>query len=644
MAFPAALTSVLAFSSAVQASPLSFLPFLNFTSPSPHITHSLSALLSAHPQTLFPNGHTIASVTVPRHTPLYHGRQDNDPVPSPEWLAFDVFMAYSIMGNTPDSRMFTYRTTKDVKAVYFDGASASLMGDGTWSQMVFLRNGTEGMKRPGWVFPPPGRGHGHHGKDEDGPPPRPPGGHPPEHWNPLADEYFRARELCKWLGSSGLGGKGWGYEAIVRMNAGFELIWCDFESPSLKLVSNLDVSAPCVPDSARAPGEELERPWLQRPIQSGAQARLGIADEGPHGPDMSDPGEPFRNTSNWFWFSAAAKRYTGDSRIKLNPGGIFSFYEPGLQNQSRVRVAEDIERFNLRSGGRWKSTPFLGRTGRDEELLELQRRRSHHRLTSVEGQDAQYMRKAVERRLRHSLEAKYDGSIIDWTYVAGDIVTRYSGELKTLLYYLSNEIPDKYEEQASLQAWLATLRQLTHWFLLPFFEYPTPQPYDEDMLADLFGTHSPLAQTTLERCVAQYALDEALPNNDDAIFAHAITETLHGLCSTVVQIALHVEYHWFLYFQSSDPSKPQQPLLPRTLKNRALRWKLDLQELIAWLGWVEQDAGCEEKCGVGEYCYVPMWPVNGWEKRGGPWGGESRFLWKGVCVGMERYPPEQWEE
>lgn len=642
MAFRASLVSVLAFSSTVQASAPQFIDDLNFTSPSPLITHSLSTLLSVHPQTLFPNGHTIASATIPRHTLLYHGRHDNDPVPSPEWLAFDVYMAYAIMGNTADSRMLTYRTAKDVKAVYFDGTSANLMGDGTWSQMVFIKNGTEGLERPGWGRPPHGGRPPRGRKDEDGPPRRPPGDHPPKHWNPLADEYFRARELCKWLGESELGGKGWGYEAIVRMNAGFELIWCDFESPSLELVSNLNVSAPYVSHRKRALRNERKHSWLQLPIQLGAQVRIGISDEGPNGPGMSDPAEPFRNTSNWFWFSAAAKRYAGDSRIRLDSGGVFSFYEPGLQNQSRMRVAEDIERFGLRSDGRWKSTPFRGETGREEKLLELQRRRRHHRLTSVDRQDAQYMRQAVEQRLRHSLEAKNDESDIDWAYVAKDIVTRYSDDLKTLISYVSADIPNP-DEDNSLKEWLTTLRQLTHWFLLPFFEYPTPFPYNDYDLAMLFGTRSPLSQSALERCVSQYTLDEDLTGDDDAIFARAITDTLHALCSTVIKIGLHVEYHWFMYFEPPDPSAPPKPLLPHILMGRALRWKLDLQELIAWLGWAEQDVGCEENCGVGQYCYVPMWPVSGWERRGGPWGGESRFLWEGVCVGMGRYPPEQWE-
>ncbi|KAF9733436.1 hypothetical protein PMIN04_006534 [Paraphaeosphaeria minitans] len=428
------------------------------------------------------------------------------------------------------------------------------------------------------------------------------------------------------------------------MNAGFELIWCDFESPSLELLSNVNVSAPNMSDGARVARTELQQPFIQRPILNGARDRLATEDEGPNGPGMSDPREPFRNTSTWFWFSAATKRYAGDTRIRLDPGGVFSFYEPGLQNQSKARVAEEIEHFGLDRDGRWRSTPFRGEMGREEKLLQLQRRRRHHRLTSVDRQDAQYMRQAVEQRLRSNLEAKqHHRSDIDWAYVAKSIVTRYSDELKTLLSDVSSDIPDT-DEDFSPKEWLTRLRQLTHWFLLPFFEYPTPLPSEAYDLAMLFGTRSPYAQAALERCVTQYSVNKEPTNGADVVFSRAITDTLHAMCSTVFKIGLNLEFHWFQYFQPSDPSAPPKLLLPHILKGRAMRWKLDLQELIAWLGWAEQDAGCEEKCGVGEYCYVPMWPVNGWDRHGGPWGGESRYLWQGVCVGMGRYPPEQWEE
>lgn len=46
-----------------------------------------------------------------------------------------------------------------------------------------------------------------------------------------------------------LGGLGWGVEGIVRMNAGFEMIWCNFCSPSIRLLSHLNVTAPLLPES-----------------------------------------------------------------------------------------------------------------------------------------------------------------------------------------------------------------------------------------------------------------------------------------------------------------------------------------------------------------------------------------------------------
>ena len=40
----------------------------------------------------------------------------------------------------------------------------------------------------------------------------------------------------------------WGVEGAARMNAGFELIWCNFSSPSARLISNLNVKVPLLSD------------------------------------------------------------------------------------------------------------------------------------------------------------------------------------------------------------------------------------------------------------------------------------------------------------------------------------------------------------------------------------------------------------
>lgn len=38
-------------------------------------------------------------------------------------------------------------------------------------------------------------------------------------------KYARAAGLCDFIKEKNLGGPGWGYESIIRMNEGFEVIW-----------------------------------------------------------------------------------------------------------------------------------------------------------------------------------------------------------------------------------------------------------------------------------------------------------------------------------------------------------------------------------------------------------------------------------
>ncbi|KAF2007895.1 hypothetical protein P154DRAFT_453167 [Amniculicola lignicola CBS 123094] len=630
----------------------SFLPFLNFTSPSPYIFHSLATLLQGYPQTLFPNGHTIASVTIPQHTLLYHGRHDDNPIPSPEWLAMDIEMAYGIMGNMPDSRMLTFRTRRDIKAVYFDGTSANLMGEGTKAQMVLLYNGTDGIPRRGGWGRPPGRDHDHQewkGGDDDHPSPLP-------RWNPLEDEYFRARGLCKWLKTRGLGGAGWGYEAIVRMNAGFEVIWCDFESPSLKLVSNLNVSAPRLtyPGSAQA-GQLLD----PREALFGARAGFKIQDdEGPHGPGMTDPREPFRDSANWFWFAAAAKQYFGESRIKVDRCGVFSFYDSSLRNQSITRVKEEVESLNLNENGSWKSP--IEEPRRKAELDVLLKRRRQHKLNSIGVHDASFMRRALETRLSKLLKEPEACTGVDWNYVSRDIISRYSAELQTLLQSLGNGFPGL-GDTANLRNWLQSTRVLTHWFLLPFMEYLPNRPYDGEDLKAIFGLDSPLAATTLERCLSQYDLEIDDLNDEESMLYQAIKDTLAGMCSTVIQVGLGVEYQWLSKFNTMPAKELDQPSQDfEDLQTSVKDWKRAMEELMAWLGWVEKWTSCDDACGVGAVCYIPMWPVSGWPRQRQPphrpdgqhrlalphaeweWG-DSKFLWEPVCVNASSYPPEQWE-
>ncbi|KAF2488818.1 hypothetical protein BU16DRAFT_567785 [Lophium mytilinum] len=621
---------------------------LNFSSPGPCVFHSLATLLQQWPQTFFPNGHTIASVTIPPHTLLYHGRHDASPPPSPEWLAFDVEMAYGIMGNLPDSRLFTYRTTRPVRAVYFDGMSASLMGDGTRSQMVFLYNGTDGIPERDWPRPgrPPGRG----GKDDGD-----------RHWNPLEDEYFRARGLCAWLKEEGLGGRGWGYEGVVRMNAGFEVIWCDFESPSLSLVSNLNVSVPRLELEEAENGRSSEQ---EEAVELGDLRRRSRVekredgDEGPHGPGMADPTEPFKEFSSWMWFSAATRRYFGESRIKVDACGLFSFYDPEMQDQTLSRITQEAEELNITAGGLWiqpevESDRLIG-------LQKLARRRRAHQLDSVSTDDGLIMRTGVKAVLKEVLGYGKSCSGIEWHSTAQEIIRTYHvilQDLQLALQKAGNEGTD-----LNPRARLESIRFLTHWLLLQFLEYPPNRPYPKEALADLFSLDSQAARHAFRRCRSQYAIDGFELNDREDAFASGLNYTLSGICSTFIRIGMEVEYTWLSdYNNSPHENDPEEP---RTtgLADKITQWKHQLEELIAWLGWAEQDSTCRGGCAPGEICYIPMWPVAGVPRRGPPppkrpdfnadlndanapprlppgWGNMDEHLWHPTCVNTSSFPP-----
>lgn len=69
---------------------------LNFSSTAPYLFSSVSSLLQQWGNTFFPNGHSIVPCEIPPYTLFYHGRLDGDEPPSPEWLAFDMYVPLEI--------------------------------------------------------------------------------------------------------------------------------------------------------------------------------------------------------------------------------------------------------------------------------------------------------------------------------------------------------------------------------------------------------------------------------------------------------------------------------------------------------------------------------------------------------------------
>ncbi|CAM1509419.1 Fc.00g031580.m01.CDS01 [Cosmosporella sp. VM-42] len=174
------------------------------------------------------NGFSFFPAVMPKGTLMYHGAHQNQTPPGPEWLAFEIEHAEAFAGsrrggyrghpigkrpgdNKPpeDGReelkrtdeedtnyrgyLHVYQANRDLKLLLIDGMSAGKTTMGTLdSQDLLLR---ENSTKDGSAF----------------------------------GEWSRAEDLCDLMTD-------WGYDGVVRMEVGFEVIYCNF-STGVDLVS-----------------------------------------------------------------------------------------------------------------------------------------------------------------------------------------------------------------------------------------------------------------------------------------------------------------------------------------------------------------------------------------------------------------------
>lgn len=589
---------------------------LNFTSPYPHLFASVSTLLHQWSNTIFPNGHTLAAVEIPAYTLMYHGLispEDKNPEPpSPEWLAFDLEMAYGIMGSSRNSFLLTYQTTRPIKALYFDGESATLMGLGQMdTQMLQLFGNVTGPADAG-------RGFG------------------------LGAEYLRAHGLCDWLEEAGLRGRGWGFEGVVRMNAGFEMIWCDFVSPSLRLVSRVNVTAPLLPmdddDQKNAVRTDVvdgmdellvERSGVTEALQATSYYPL------PPQPTKTDRNaepshpaappnmrwdlgrEPFLKLQGWGWFDSATWHYgstrngpgQGEVRAKVLNCGIMSYYSPQFVNQTGNRALDEQKSLNLTSDGLWSGPGENG--NKTQALKQLARRRRFHHLGDVTTGEALLMRQGTERALK-SLLGENDCSGADWTLITSEIVSRVTNQLTMMDTSLAG-FPVNPKNETDTYKWLFNLRAQSHLPLVPYIEYP------EKIDRSTWATDTAFYKETHSRCRYRYTRllvpDEfgGKLTSEEKDIRWAIEEVYGTICSVLLTMHFDIEVAWLdMVADKAASSKASS-----SLSSKAIGWRENISELSAWLGWESQYYGCKEQCSWDERCYIPMWPLMHWGGFGG---------------------------
>ncbi|KAK2063184.1 hypothetical protein LY76DRAFT_228393 [Colletotrichum caudatum] len=584
---------------------------LNYSSPAPHLFASTYGLLQQWSNTVFPNGHTMAAVEIPAFTLFYHGRTDEEGPPSPEWLAFDIEMAYGIMGSTRQSFMLTYQTTRPVKALYFDGESATLMGLGQLdTQMLHLYGNVSG----------PAGGDGR--------------------WRGLQPEYERAMGLCDWLLERRLRGDGWGIEGVVRMNAGFEMIWCDFGGGSLRLVSKRNVTAPQTRRKGGSGGDGDEEVWGKGEQEGGEekeeeaptsayplppQPTLTDRPVSPSRPPMppnwrgiTGPAErePFLQSQGWGWFSAATWHYgsngdgagRGETRARVLGCGVASWYSKGAWGPI---VGEERERLNLTGEGYWVGDQGVG-GDRAAALDELGRRRRLHHLEGATAGRAAEMRRETEAMLREAVEGEGGGSSagcsgMDWVGTMREIVQRTAGELTALEQ--GARFGGDWGNGTAVEEWLYRLRGQSHRFLVSFLEYPRErEPGTWEAAGALFGETYPLCRYRYTRLLVGARLGARERELRDAV-----EEVMGAVCGVLLEVGFGIEGAWFELEEGRRTG----------LEARAAGWADAVRRLRAWVGWEGEFIRCGRVCGWDERCYIPMWPMlrSIW---GGGGGGDGR--------------------
>ena len=198
-------------------------------------------------------------------------------------------------------------------------------------------------------------------------------------------------------------------EGFVRMNSGFEAVWCNFEdSESWRLVSKLNVTAPAT---------------------GGAPPKDGPPGGSP--PGSGPPGfrMPWAGMAGWEWVRAATWHYSlsPESRVIPDLCSFFTYYSP------------DFASF--------------------PNNLTTRKDRTSHRLTGVSKSDAEAFKAAIERKLVSNEQC----SGLDWRRVTQDIMDLYGGRIKELKVTLSSNATG-----TAIHRQIVTAGELAYGGVMPF--------------------------------------------------------------------------------------------------------------------------------------------------------------------------------
>ena len=423
-------------------------------------------------------------------------------------------MSLGIFGSVGRPYLHTMMPIRPLLVIYFDGQSASPTGTGTFdTQTALLKDYVPLHPSVDFIY----------------------------------NEHQRALELCQLAESLKVDG-------IVRMNAGFEVLICDYVRSAVQEIHSVNITVPGNKDVENNPN--LPRDPNRQP---------------PHG-----IGNAFAEQNGWEWARSGVWHYGGlitgggslrEARVQPDFCGMVSFYDPYLRSLSGEHHG------GIRGNDTYQNGWGL---------------RRGHRLLGVSKFDIVTVRHWIQQAVMNARsQQSWFGfqrsrcSMTNWQMITETIVDQHKTRGKEIMAALNNH------DKSDLDAVVQKVHELSHAILYPYIEYPGTVDQSLDVVR---------SQAIL-RCSSVYTghiLLETLSDLEKPL-KNAIEYVLHSLCNWEWSL-----FEWserrttdLLIFQTAENGSSDKH--HEELFTEIKRFKEQTANIIKWIGWdLWQD--CETKC------------------------------------------------
>jgi hypothetical protein len=412
-------------------------------------------------------------------------------------------MSIGIYGGSGQSNLHVYSTSRALNVIYFDGQAATLSALGTLdSQMAVLQSHVP-------LYP---------------------------EYDLVYDEDQRALDLCDLVADLGIDG-------VVRMDAGFEVLICDY---SISKVQEVFVTNNTVPGSLEDAPEGLPRDPNRQPPK-------GF-------------GNVFSEQGSWEWLRSASWHYGHDgdggaseSRVSLDICRMISFYDPELGSLAGSHHGGLVGNYSFENG--WGL-------------------RKGHRLLDIQPVDVERVRLWL-RDITRSSSGGAACSGVNWHA----LFTTVRAQHGTRAREIGAAFAWKSGTESKAAAIVTKVHELSHAILAPYLEY---------VVGDAKSSMTPKDQT-ISRCARANtaAINPKYLGRSEMLLYHSLKIVMEKLCSWEWDLLEWSEKRTtdFWSEQNGEPADLDR------LREEIGQYAQLTKDTLAWIGW-ESWTKCDRQCEV----------------------------------------------